>query len=343
MLAERGLLDLGVTEIDSPPMHLPIRDTGGPSTHPNFAEPGINDSSRLFILVYTARRRPPRRPQFWKGNLVEEFFAHPAVQGGIAPFVVGLVVALLLQSARLGGLALVAAFATAVYFVAGFTFMPLTATRKIILLGFAAPVIGMLIDFGFKANRTGAAMLALAAGAAALWIFWPVLSQKGVLPIWQYGGAAAVAVAFMVGFGQLFLANNGVRAGAAGLGTGLGVGVAAILAASATYGLYGIALGAGSGAFLLVQMIRGRVGVAGATFTLPAMLIAGLVAAAAMFLAQLPWHALLVLALIPVGACMPLPSRARVWQQAVLLSLCTFTIAGVACYLAWHSSGGTPG
>jgi hypothetical protein len=277
-----------------------------------------------------------------KGIRVEEFLGHPAVQGGVAPFAVGLVVMLLLQPVRLGGLALVAAFATAVYFVAGFTFTPLTATRKIILLGFVAPVIGMLIDFGFKPTRAGSAMLAFAAGGATLWIFWPVLAQKDPAQIWLFGGAAAVAVAFMVGFGQLFLADNAVRAGAAGLGAGLGVGLAAILAASATYGLYGIALGAGSGAFLLVQMIRGKTGAAGATFTLPAMLIAGLVAAGAMILAQLPWYALLVLALVPVGARLPVPRKARVWLQAVLLSLYAFIIAGVACYLAWHSSGGTP-
>jgi len=259
------------------------------------------------------------------------------VQGGVAPFVVGLVVMLLLQSVRLGGLAVVAAFATAVYFVAGFTFSPLTATRKIILLGFAAPVIGIAVDFGFKGTRAGALMLAIFAGAAALWTFWPVLMQREMAQVWLFGGVAAVAVAFMVGFGQMFLADHAVRAGAAGLGAGLGTGIAAILAASATYGLYGIALGAGSGAFLLVQMLRGKPGTAGTTFTLPVMLIPGLVAAGAMILAQLPWYSVLVLALIPVGALLPVPARARVWQQAILLSLYTFVVAGIACYLAWHS------
>lgn len=135
----------------------------------------------------------------------------------------------------------------------------------------------------------------------------------------------------------MFLADHAVRAGAAGLGAGLGVGLAAILAASVTYGLYGIALGAGSGAFLLVQMLRGKPGTAGATFTLPAMLISGLVAVGAMILAQLPWYSVLVLALVPVGASLPVPARARVWQQAILLSLYTFIIAGFACYLAWHA------
>jgi hypothetical protein len=161
--------------------------------------------------------------------------------------------------------------------------------------------------------------------------------QKQTADAWILGGAAAVAVAFMIGFGQVFLAGNAVRAGAASLGVGLGLGAASVLAASATYFLYGVALGAGSGAFLLVQMIRGKPGFAGATFTLPAMLITGLVAAAAMILALLPWYSLLVLALVPVGTLMPVPARAPVWLQAVLLSFYAFVIAAVACFLAWHS------
>src|SRR5207248_1927964 len=133
----------------------------------------------------------------------------------------------------------------------------------------------------------------------------------------------------------IFLADEAVRAGAAGLGLGLGVGVASVFAASATYGLFGLSLGAGSGAFLLVQMIRGRAGFAGSTFTLPAMLIAGLTAAAAMVLAKLPWYSLLVLALVPIGARLPVPAKAPLWLQAVLLSFYAFVIAALACFLAW--------
>lgn len=274
---------------------------------------------------------------------MEELLANPAVQGGVAPFVAGLVVMLLFQTVRLGGLAVVAAFATTVYFVAGFTFVPLTATRKIILLGLAAPVIGMLLDFGFRPTRAGAVLLAAAAGGAALWVFWPVLAQKEARQLWILGGTAVAAVAFMVGCGQALLTAEPVKAGAAGLGAGLGVGIASILAASATYGLYGIAVGAGSGAFLLVQMLRGKPGTGGATFVLPAMLIPGLVGAGAMILAQLPWYALPVLALTPAAACLPAPRKAPVWQQAVLRSLYAFVVAGFACYLAWHSPGGMPG
>ena len=267
---------------------------------------------------------------------MEALLAHPAVQGGVAPFVVALVVMLLLHRIRLGGLAAVAAFATAVYFVAGFTFTPLTVTRKIILAGLLAPLIGILIDFGFRPTRAGALLLALVAAAAAIWIFWPVLAQKEGRQLWLLAGAAAGAIALMVGTGLLLLSEHPIRAGAAGLGAGLGVGIAAILAASATYGLYGIALGAGSGAFLLVQMLRGKPSHAGATFTLPAMLMPGLVACGAMILAQLPWYSVAVLALVPLAARAPVPAK-RVWQQAIVLSLYTFIIAGIACYLAWHS------
>src|SRR5256885_14679506 len=79
--------------------------------------------------------------------------ANPAVQGGLAPFIAALTVAALFAPFRLGGLAVVAAFATAVYFIAGFTFEPLTATRKIILLGFAAPLAGIVIDFAFRSGE----------------------------------------------------------------------------------------------------------------------------------------------------------------------------------------------
>ena len=44
-------------------------------------------------------------------------------------------------------------------------------------------------------------------------------------------------------------------------------------------------------------MITGKKGFAGATFVLPAMLTAGLVAGGTMVLAKLPWYALVALAL----------------------------------------------
>lgn len=274
---------------------------------------------------------------------MQELLGNPAVQGGVAPFVVALVAVLLLAPLRLGGLAVAAAFLTVMYFVSGLTFTPLTATRKILVLSIAAPAVGVLADFAFKPTRIGVAVLVVCAAAGALWAFWPVLARRPATEAWLLGASAVAAIAFMVGFAQACLATDAVRAGAAGLALGLGAGVAAILGASNVYGLYGIALGAGAGAFLLPQMITGKKSFAGATFTLTVSLTTGLVGAGAMILAKLPWFSLLVLALVPAGARLPVPERAPVWLQAVLLSLYGFMIAGAACALAWRFPDGIPG
>src|SRR5260370_11915334 len=139
---------------------------------------------------------------------MQEMLANPAVQGGLAPFAAALIVAALLAPFRLGGLAVVAAFATAVYFIAGFTFSPLTATRKIILLGFAAPLAGIVIDFALRPTRFEAGMLALARAAAAALIFWPLLEQKAFDRGLLLGGTAVLATAWPIG-----LSHSGLRDG----------------------------------------------------------------------------------------------------------------------------------
>lgn len=266
---------------------------------------------------------------------MQEFLSNPAVQGGVAPFAVGLLVTLALMHFRLAGLAIVAGFLTCTYFVSGLQFAPLTAGRKIVLLAIAAPLVGVLVDFALKPGPTGVGLLVVAAAAGALWAFWPLLASKPAAEAWRAGATAALSTAFMAGFGQRALAKDAVRAGSAGLGLGLGVGIAAIFSASAALGLQGIAVAAASGAFLLVQMVRGKRIFAGGTFTFSAMLTAGLVSAAAMVLAELPWYAVAALAVVPIGARLPTPGTAPVWLQALLCSLYSFVIAGAACALAW--------
>ncbi len=274
---------------------------------------------------------------------MNDILNHPAVQGGIAPFVAALVVALALGRSKLGGLCVAAAFCTAVYLISGFGFTPLTATRKIVLLALAAPVIGILFDFAFKPTRLGTAILALAAGLATLWVFWPVLQQKDLNTALLIGGGTAVYVVWLVGFSLAALRAHPVRAGAAGLGIGIGVGVSAVLAASALYGQYGISLGAAGGAFLLPQMLGGKKYEAGATFMLPLALTAGLLGAATLILAQLPWYSLLALGFIPLAARLPAPERSPLWIQAAAVSACTLAVAATAIGLTWQSTGGQSG
>lgn len=263
--------------------------------------------------------------------------ANPAVQAGVAPFLVALVLSLALWPLRLGGLAIIAALVVCTYLVSGIQFTPLTATRKVLIVALAAAALGPLIDFALRPNRASVALIALAAGAGALWAFWPVIAQKEGNQAWLLGGTAAVTLAVVIALSLPRLPGDGVRAGAVGLALGLGAGASAIVAGSLSYGLFGISLGAGAGGFLLPQMLRGKKAAAGATFVLPAMVACGLVAVGALLLAQLPWYCALLLALVPAVAWLP-GAKAAVWLQAVLFSLYGFVVAGVACALAWPSS-----
>lgn len=268
---------------------------------------------------------------------MEAFLAHPAVQGGVAPFIVGVVVVAIFAKAKLAGLAVTAGFAVAVVLAGGFAFTPLTATRKVVLLGLLAPLAGIVLDFALKGSRALNVAIAVACGALTVWVFWSVLGQKPVAEALLLGGGLALFVAWLVA-STLELAGEPVRAGAAALMLGLGAGVSAILGASAVLGIYGIAIGAGAGAFLLAQMVIGRKLAAGATLTLSAAVAAGLVAAAALVLAQLPWYALIVLGAIPLAARLPASDRMPVWAQAFVVSAYGFAVAFVAFVLTWGAA-----
>src|SRR5262245_15518364 len=209
--------------------------------------------------------------------MMSELLAYPAVQAGIAPFVVALIVVLVLARARLAGLAVPAAFFTTYALVEGLTFTPLTVTHKLALLAAAAPVVGMLADFAFRPTRAGVFVLALAAAGGTLWMLWPVLQQKSAAEGWLLGASSLCLVAWLVVVFESALRGASVRAGSAGLALGLGVGAAAIIGASIKYGSLGISLGAAAGAFLLPQMITGKGMPGGTTYTLPMALTCGLV------------------------------------------------------------------
>ncbi len=273
---------------------------------------------------------------------MQEWLIHPVVQGAVMPFLAGLVVSALLAPLRLAGLAAVAGFATAVYLVVGFEFSPMTTVRKVMLLGLIAPVIGVAADLAFKPTRVTAPLLALLCGAVSVWVFLAVLRQKELAQALLLGGGLAAYVAWLVGL-MLTLRDDSVRAGAASFALGIGTGVAAVFAASATLGLYAMALGSASGAFLLVQMLTGRRIFGGISLTLTAGLLAGLLGAATFHLAQLPWYALAAMALVPLAARMPIPPEWPVWGQTVAVSAVTLAIATASCFLVWESSRGASG
>lgn len=258
----------------------------------------------------------------------------PIVQASLAPFLAGFVVTLLLFKLRLGGLAAVAGFCTTAWLIGELQFTPLTAKRKLMLLAVAAPALGLLADFAFRPGRTTAYFLGLISGGAAIWVFASVLLQKAPVQAFIVSGGIALFVAWTVALTASLHANS-VRSGATGLGLGLGAGFAAVMGASASLGQLGMALGAASGGFLLVQMLFGRRIDAGLVFCLAAGVQGALVAAAALVLAKLGWIELAILAAVPLAARLPLPARWPVWGQSILASLYTVACGAAAAAVAY--------
>jgi len=270
---------------------------------------------------------------------MRELLNHPAVQGGLAPFVVALIVAELLQRMRLSGLAIIAGFAATVYLVSGFAFDPLTASRKIVLLTLAASLFALPLMFFNPRWLRG--LLAIAGGAAAVWVMQRILQQQAVSPMLLWGAGCAAYVGWLV-FWMDGLHESSMRAASAGVGLGMGTGLAALFGASALLGQYGLALGAAAGAYLLIQMLTNAPLPCGRSITLPLSLAAGLIACLAVLTAELPWYVLPVLATIPLAAKIPVPAKQALWIQSALLTIVTLACAAGAVYLTWRVAGAPP-
>ncbi len=269
---------------------------------------------------------------------LQELLRNPVVQSSAAPFLAGLVAAAVLFQVRLEGLAAIAGFLATVALVGSFALDPLTATRKIVIVGTAAALLGAMTDLAFKPTRFGGPLLGLIFGFAALWVFATVLRHK--LPV-----EAVLIAAGLLGFtvwlvaASVTLQHDPARASASGLMLGLGSGICATLGGSALIGQYGMGLGAACGGFIVLLWILGpRVG-AGHALTLAASALAALLASGAVLLAQLHPVALAPLALVPLAARLPL-SRAPLWMQPVLAAVYTGVPAAGACGLAWLAGRG---
>ena len=231
----------------------------------------------------------------------------PLVQAGLAPFLAGFAVTLLLFRLRLGGLAAAAGFLITAWLVGEIQLEPLAVKRRLVLLALGAPVLGLAIDLAFRPGRTTAYILGVVAGCASLWVFGNVLMQRPPMLAFLFGGGIVLFVAWTVAF-TAALQDDSVRAGAAGLGLGLGVGGAGLVLKATPFWQFGLALGAASAGFLLVQMLIRRRIDAGLVFCLTAGVLAALVAAAMLVNSRVGWIVLAILALVPLAARLPIPA-----------------------------------
>jgi len=268
---------------------------------------------------------------------VQQWLDHPAVQSGLMPFVVALLVAKLLQGVRLSGLAIVAGFATTVYIISEFSFSPLTANRKIILLG----IVSTLIAIPFINLRGMRLMLTIAGGAAAVWTVQNILKQQELQIMLLWGAGCAVYVGWLI-YWMDTLQQSPVRVASAGMALGFGTGLATLIGASALLGQLGLALGSAASAYLVIMSLTNRPLPAGRSLTLPLSLIVGLLGCVGVLAALLPWYCLPVLALIPIITKLPVSEKYAVWLQSTLFTVATLSCAAVAVYLSWRANGLPP-
>lgn len=270
---------------------------------------------------------------------MQEWLNHPATQSGLAPFVAALLVAELLRRLRLSGLAIIAGFSVTVYLASNFSIDPLTASRKIVWLGIASSLVGVILTW-FNGSLWRP-VLAILAGSAAIWVGLPILRHQPVGAAMQWGAGCALFVGWLV-YWMDGLHEAPLRAGSAGMALGLGTGGAALLGGSGLLGQFGLAVGAAAGAYLLIQMITNSRLPCGRSYTLPLSLITGLTGCLAVLTTQLPWYALAPLAAIPLAAKIPVSEKLALWVQSLLLSVATLACAAGAVYLTWRVAGAPP-
>jgi hypothetical protein len=263
----------------------------------------------------------------------------PAVQGGLAPFVAALIAAELFQRLRLSGLAIIAGFATTVYLVSGFSFEPLTAVRKIVLLGLVSSVLAVAISLLYAPwLRT---VLAAAGAAASLWMAQRILELQPT-PVGLMWSAACMFYTGWLVFWMDDLHASPIRAGSAGVALGLGTGIATLFGASALLGQFGLSIGVGAAAYLLIQVITNHRLPCGRSFTLPLSLIAGLTGCLGVLSAQLPWYALIPLGAVPLAARISVSEKSGLWLQSMVLSSTAMICAAFSVYLTWRVAGAPP-
>ena len=268
---------------------------------------------------------------------MSEFFDHPAFQGGVAPFVVALIVAFALGRTRFVWLAIMPAYATMVALDTGFTLFPPTVARKTWLIALLVPLAGVAADRYRRSSRQLVLGLAIAAGLLSLWVFRSVLqNREGAMAV-AAGVGIAVFVAAMVA-AVLRLRDDGVRCGAAGLGLGLAAGIGGILSASIGALVAGVAIAAACAAMLVVQVVLKRAIAPGFTGALPIGMIVALIAAGTQQLALLPWYALPLFLLVPLAASVPMPGAGPLLARASTLSGWTVTAAVVPVSIAWYAA-----
>ena len=264
----------------------------------------------------------------------------PEIQTGAIPFLGALIVALLLRPLRWtwSGLGLAAGFYASAYAVNVLHFTPLNSTSKLLAIGLAAVLTGLLADLYRGSRQQSFPVLFMLAGAAAAWLLWPIISRQELATIWPSVLPAIIYLGWMAAWSDA-LRDRPIRASGAAWVLGLSVGAMSVIGASASLGQLGIALGVAAGAIWLLSIPMAGLRT-GSVFALTALVLTAALSLNGVFYAKLPWFSLLPLALIPALALIPLPQTLSRFAEALLSAVLMASFGLIAAFLTWHAAGG---
>ena len=249
-----------------------------------------------------------------------ELLQYPEVQSGVVPFFVSIIVAFVFRSQKPAWACagVVLAFISTALLLNGFTFLPLSGTRKIILVGMLVLIMAGFFEAYLANWRYRLVVLVVISGLLFLWIVWPVLLRMEGSVKWLI---AAGGVSYVIWHTVWLdsIRKNAMQSTASVLALGLGTGGVAIFGASALYGQLSISIGAAAGALLFFVAFSELK--TNTLLTYPAGLLTSLLGMATLVFADLPWYALVLLAPIPLIARIPVPARYPVWIRTGILVL----------------------
>jgi hypothetical protein len=274
---------------------------------------------------------------------MQDLLANPAIQGGVAPFVLGLLVSLVFIKLKIGqGLAILSGLLVTTALTTGISFTPLNSTRKLVLISIIVAVVALLYALDHKGRARATLMVPIGMVVAIGWILWPFISRQPLVDVWFPIVASAGFVAWVSAF---FLSLRYYSINQVGLATaalGFGLGGTALLGASALLGQMAMSLGAAALAMAFIQIVFAKDNSAGLTLCIIAGSSLALIAPTAVIFAKVPWLSLLFLSFIPILAHLPIAESMGKWAKAFTRFLLYMTPSIAAIYLAWKSAGDLP-
>jgi hypothetical protein len=207
-------------------------------------------------------------------------------------------------------------------------------TGKILLLGLAALVIGLLYDIYWGSRQQSFPLLMLLAGAAAFWLSWGTLTQQPLPEIWPATLGAIAYLAWMAAWSD-GLREQPVRATSIGWVLSMAIAGAAWLGPglSTPYGQLSMAFAAAAGGFWLATIVMPRLR-GGSMFALPVLFIGALLSLTGVMQQQIPAYFLLLLALLPVFGKISLALEPRSSFGRALVAVLIMLPIGVAAATA---------